>query len=183
MPVIRTYECLDCKEQFEVMHASGNEPDANCPYCVIPMEWRPKGFAIKTNASRAMDETQRILEQDYGVTNINDRQREGDIAAVSEPESQDARDLKERTAAEIRAAAAASATPSDPRLNAAVKSFFGGGSKAAVTPDMVKAALSGANTGPGAYTKENNPLTMLHKGVTSGQMADPLKNARIVGRG
>jgi hypothetical protein len=175
MPVRRTYQCLDCQEIFEVEHASGNEPDAKCPYCVVPMEWRPQGFAIKTNASRAMDYTQQVLEQDYGVTNINDRQREGDVAAISPAETRAQRDEKAQLAEQVRQAANASATPSDPAMNKALKSFWGAGGQVQVNPAR---ALQDAKQGPQAA----NPMRLLHRGLESGAVGDPLKNANIIGK-
>ena len=45
-------------------------------------------FSVKTNRSRALDLTQNIIEGDYGLSNLNDNLREGDVAAKGLPPAQ-----------------------------------------------------------------------------------------------
>lgn len=90
MPVTRSYRCTDCGTQFTHFHLGRDEPYPACPSCPPaeaqkPVEWAPQGFNIKTNRSRAIDYTQSMAETQFGLTNIKDNLREGDIAAPSAP--------------------------------------------------------------------------------------------------
>lgn len=92
MAIVRTYECPDCTERtgqtfrFDKLHFDRNEPAPECPGCrALAAVQVPAGFSIKGNASRAGDITQKIVEQDYGLTNMADRQREGDLAVITPP--------------------------------------------------------------------------------------------------
>jgi hypothetical protein len=102
MALVRTYECPDCGARFDKLHFSRDEPPPDCPGCVakaaVPPpaaadasapKQRPRhvpgGFSIGGNASKAGDIAQDILEKDYGMTDIRDRQREGDISFVTPP--------------------------------------------------------------------------------------------------
>ena len=78
--IIRTYRCNDCQELFEVTCES-SDGDPDCPFCARELVWQPKSFAITTTKSKAVDVTQQIMEEDYGLTDFNDNMREGDIAA------------------------------------------------------------------------------------------------------
>lgn len=91
MPVTRSYRCTDCGTQFTHFHLGRDEPYPECPACPKaetpkPAEWVPQGFAITTNRSRAIDYTQQMAETQFGLTNIKDNLRAGDVAAPSAPQ-------------------------------------------------------------------------------------------------
>jgi len=105
--IIRTYRCEDCQEVFDVTCES-SDGDPDCPYCKQVLVWTPKSFAIGTNKGKAVDVTQKIMEEDYGLSDFNDNMREGDIAAKTPPRSKEERDAveqMERDAKEIAASA------------------------------------------------------------------------------
>jgi hypothetical protein len=90
VPVTRSYRCTDCGAQFTHFHHGRDEPYPACPVCPPveapkPTEWVPQGFSITTNKSRAIDYTQSMAETQFGLTNIRDNLRAGDIAAPPAP--------------------------------------------------------------------------------------------------
>lgn len=95
MPVTRTYRCTDCGAQFTHFHMGRDEPYPACPHCppvaapapaeAKPVEWVPQGFAITTNKAKAIDYTQHMAETQFGLSNLKDNLRAGDIAAPSAP--------------------------------------------------------------------------------------------------
>ena len=86
MAIVRTYLCGDCGTKFDKLHFNASEPAPECPGCTeLASKQVPAGFAIGGNASKAGDIAQDILEKDYGMSDIKDRQREGDISAVTPP--------------------------------------------------------------------------------------------------
>lgn len=121
MAVVRTYECPDCTARlgkpftFDKLHFDTSEPAPDCPGCVAfdatPAEPRqrprriPAGFSINGNASKAGDIAQNILETDYGMSDIKDRQREGDISAVTPPHLRAAIDGMWKPSGDVMAAA------------------------------------------------------------------------------
>jgi hypothetical protein len=83
MAVVRTYECGECGSRFDKLHFDRADPAPPCPGCAALSAKQtqvPGGFAIKSDKSRAVDITQKICEEDYGMSDMNDRQREGDLA-------------------------------------------------------------------------------------------------------
>ena len=82
--IIRTYSCADCEQEFEVTCES-SDGDPDCPTCSQVLEWRPGGFNIIGNKGKAVDLTQKILEEDYGLTNFKDNTREGDVHGIVAP--------------------------------------------------------------------------------------------------
>ena len=121
MPIVRTYRCDSCQNIFDVTCES-NDPDPECPECDKVLEWQPGMFSVKTNRSRSMDLTQKVLEQDYGLDNFNDNLREGDVAAKGPPPAQgEERAWREQIENDNRALAA---TVSNMALQA--KEFFSG---------------------------------------------------------
>jgi len=105
--ILRTYRCNECQEVFDVTCES-NDPDPDCPYCKQVLVWTPKSFAIGTTKGKAVDVTQQIMEEDYGMSDFNDNMREGDIAAktpVRPREEREAIEQMERDAKELAASA------------------------------------------------------------------------------
>lgn len=91
MAIVRTYECGDCGTKFDKLHFDRNEPAPECPGCQALSSKQtqvPAGFSIGGNASKAGDICQDIVERDYGMSNMKDRLREGDVAAITPPSLQ-----------------------------------------------------------------------------------------------
>lgn len=172
MPVVRTFACDDCGIEFEVTQAM-NDPAPECPQCCVILEWRPQSFNITGTKSRAMDITQGILENQYGMTNINDHMREGDIAAITPAAPSTAeREVQIRQLSEV--AQVSGAPPLSRDQAEMAKSFWGGGQTplqnvpAADMLNSAKAATSAANA------EGVNPMALLHKAGKSGRLKTPI---------
>lgn len=78
----RTYRCTDCAHEFSWVHASTEEVPPECPVCVSapPPVLAPALPGLLTSKSAAIDFTQKMVEQDYGLTNFRDNSRPGDVA-------------------------------------------------------------------------------------------------------
>lgn len=170
MPVIRTYQCNDCGTMFDVTCAP-DDGDPDCPKCSIPLEWRPQRFAIGgSTTSKAVDLTQKVLEEDYGVTNFNDQQREGDIAFKGRPKTADERNAIEKLEADAKEYVRAN------QLSPGAKQFWGGqvgGAPANIVASVmadVKAQGKGEKSAmdrlaqAGKEGKLNIPVNILAKG-------------------
>ena len=161
MPVIRTYKCNDCGDLFEVMLDSGNDGDPDCPYCARVMEWRPGMFSVKTNKSRALDITQSIIEEDYGLTDLKDSLREGDIAAKEPaPRSRDERDAIERVKHE-----AEQAMKDATKLSPEAQRFWNAGGQMGNL--NVKSVIQNAK---GTVPADRNPMNIISKGGKNGML-------------
>jgi hypothetical protein len=97
--VFRTYLCPDCDRRFELLQERGDGPPRFCVNCGVDfgdeeLEPVPAKVAIGGSAiARATDGTYRALEESSAaraqaldapylkITDMNDRQREGDVAA------------------------------------------------------------------------------------------------------
>jgi len=85
--VTRTYKCPSCDQRFRVFGMGSNDDAPPCPKCQwLESEWVPERVAIAGSHSKAMDTSQRIFEQEFGLTNFNDMQREGDVAVPLTPQ-------------------------------------------------------------------------------------------------
>jgi hypothetical protein len=185
MPIIRTYECQVCAIVFEAWHQSGDEPEADCPVCEKIAQWRPQSVNIGTAKGRAIDYTQTVLEQDYGITNFRDGQREGDVAHLPEPETTEQRNIQAQMNDHVRealnkdpvAAAMAVNDPTtaaalkNPNLAPAMKGFWGNTGGVGMN---TAAVLAGAKSGPAAHSG----LDLLHRTVkvVGEERADIVKN-------
>jgi len=72
------------------IECGSDDPDPPCPNpdCDKVLEWRPQSFAIGgSHAGKAVDLTQSIMEQDYGLTNFKDNARTGDTAIIAHHET------------------------------------------------------------------------------------------------
>lgn len=178
--IVRTYQCLDCGDTFEVSLDSGNAADPPCPYCEKVLEWRPGMFSIGTHKGKAVDVAQQVLEQDYGLTNFRDGSREGDVTAMPPPaETTSERETRMRSEIESNAALAELAVAATPEVRANTAKFFGGfGATAQIGANQVSAQtmLAAARSGPGADT---NPMELLHKAGKAGKLPT---NYRIIAR-
>lgn len=85
-PDRKTYQCLDCGHQFRWVHTGEPGDDPECPKCPKTAEpppapkWVPPRIAIGTTKGRVIDYVQSMVETDFGMTDMNDGQREGDVA-------------------------------------------------------------------------------------------------------
>ena len=166
--IVRTYQCDDCKAMFEVTHESGNDPFPDCPRCNTVLEWRPQRIAIGgSHESKAVDYAQTIMEQDFGLGNFKDNNREGDVGYI---------DPLRKTAAEMdaqgqrdseigRAIVEKFSVPAQDQ--AKVDGFFGGQTvKIGQNSIPVQQMIAMGKSGPGV----TDPMALFHSGIKSGKV-------------
>ena len=100
--VRRTYRCDDCAYQWRVVYPDGAPTGApECPKCEAASQYVPPLPGVLTTKSQAIDYAHKMAEEDFGLTNMRDNQREGDVAVMGPPPAQTAeiermtRELKE----------------------------------------------------------------------------------------
>lgn len=177
--IYRTYECMECGQQFEVAHESGNESFPDCPVCSKVLQWRPQSFSIGgSNTSKGVDMAQQVLEQDYGLTNYKDNNREGDVGYIAprktaaeldnqmQRESEAGREVVKRMneITEVR-----------PEHQKQVDTFFGG-QTATIGQNRVSVQqlIQGAKIGPAGV----DPMKALHELGKQGRLPKPQIMAR-----
>jgi hypothetical protein len=183
--IIRTYQCEDCGLQFEIELESGNDPDPDCPDCSKVLDWVPGLFAIGTVKSRAVDFTQKVIEEDFGLTNLNDGNREGDVAfkPAAEMQTAERENIEQAVREFVRETTQPVPTPTGnlpPQAQAApVGQNFWGASPAGIAANPVPASLmlAGAKTGP--QFPDYHPMKLLQEGIKSGHLQT---KARIISR-
>jgi hypothetical protein len=164
MPVIRTYKCNDCGDLFEIVLESGNDADPPCPYCEKELQWRPGMFSIKTNKSRALDLTQKIVEQDFGLSDLRDNLREGDVAAKTAPRTQADIEKDAQIAKDIQEIA-----QNPDKMHPLARSFFGGQQAGPFSQQNVDVKSAIANV-KGSVPDDRNPMAMLSEAGKKGQL-------------
>jgi hypothetical protein len=144
--IIRTYECSDCDQMFEV-ECAADDGDPPCPVCATVLEWRPQRVNIGgSSIGKAANVVQDIIENDYGMTNFKEAKHEGDTAAITPVETTSSREAAAQEAAEIARAMTGPALP--PGMQQAVKGFWAG--SAGGPPMGMQQMLQGTRTGPEA---------------------------------
>lgn len=188
MPEIRKrFRCPQCNRRAEVW-IRPDDDDPVCPYgCrndneAVQTQWEPGSFAIGSNKGKALDIAQNIIEQDFGVTNFNDQQREGDIAYKAEPETREKRAEKEQVVDAVRTnlAGMAGLEAAHAMSRLGMKSpdeFWGSGKGFSVAAGDAMSEMKGKSD------PSVNPMRMLHKGVEGGEIGDPVKKFRPLARG
>lgn len=179
MPVIRTFGCDDCGLQFEVTQGM-DDPHPDCPRCCQVLEWRPTSFNIVGTKSKAIDVTQKIMEDDYGYSNFNDNMREGDVAAKSAAAPTGAQiDAEIRTVAEY-----ATQTTGAPTLNQTqaemAKAFWSGGQTPLQQIPVTQLLATAKTATADANAQGLNPMKLLHEAGKRGQLKTPIN---VVARG
>lgn len=108
----RRYRCEDCNLVFDARHESADEPPPPCPRCPPESAAEPAYIApmpaLNTTKAKAIDLAQQMAEEDYGLTDINDNQRAGDIAYKPPPPMSTAereREIREMVEREAQVAA------------------------------------------------------------------------------
>lgn len=150
----RTYQCEEC-EQFFTVECNSDDPDPKCPNpaCDQVLEWRPQGFAIGGSVeSKAVDYTQKVMEQDYGLSNFKDNVQAGETGIVRRQETKVETEMVEREMREQFAAIAA-----DPQKTA---QFWGasGGTPTTMGSATGQSMIQMAKVGP----QGPDPMAMLH---------------------
>lgn len=162
MPVTRTYKCSTeaCGHEFKHFHYRGDEPYPKCPQCGDDPNWVPTSFATTTVKAKAMDYAANMMG-DYGLTDMADSGRAGDVAAKGPAPIQSAeRDQIMQSMAEVEQAA---------RNGVSWGWHGGGGSGTAAGPN-----------GPAAVARADgvDPLALLHDAGKQGKVT---MTAEVVG--
>lgn len=141
MRVVRLYRCVQCGTKFRRTLPFG-APEPPCPTCLHeppPIPQRIAAPAITGTKAKAIDIAWDIANKDYGLTDMNDRLREGDTAYKPPPE---------------RPANAPIVRP---------EMMWGGASGSSAGGVGQEALLQGARQSASIATAEGrNPLSMLH---------------------
>ena len=176
--IIRTYACEDCDAMFEVTHDRGDEPIPDCPRCSVVLEWRPRPFNITTHKAKSIDMAQTIMEEDYGLSNFKDNNREGDVGAIMPTENTQDREKRMQMEHEIADMASQVKTPVNEAQAQAVQAFWGGPAGQAATPNtmMAQTLLASAKAGPQAGV---DAMAGLHNLGKAGKLPS---NFRIIAR-
>lgn len=173
MPVTRIYACDECAYEWRFFHMRSDEPYPDCPQCAADRARSlPTMFAITGTKAKAVDMAQRIAEEDYGLTDMNDNLREGDIAAKAPPPVQAAE-------AEALTRAMKDMAPEITDAQAeAVKNFWQPGSSVAPQAMQQTVAAPGAAA---ARALGADPVEMVHKSAKKAEGAAGPKY-RVEGR-
>lgn len=175
MAVTRRYLC-DCGYEWTKLHFDRSDPIPECPMCVAREEESrevrniPSMFAITGVKSKAIDYAQKMAEEDYGLTDMNDSRYEGDVAAKAPKPAQ---------TAEVEAAVQQLKDASGPGLTdeqaAMAKTFWGGGMASAFGAPPQAAGIVDqqvqAMTGIARATASSDgvdPVGLLHKQAKAG---------------
>lgn len=163
----RTYRCSDCAHEFTESVASSADPYPDCPHCAgDKAAWVPGRFAIGSHKGKAIDFAQRMAEEDYGLTDMHDNMREGDIAAKGPAPIQTAEhEAFVRTVME--AAQVEQAQAVTPPATAAQASVGWGWSSTGINNDPAQASATAA-AAKAARTEGADPISFLEKGRETG---------------
>lgn len=180
MPITRRYLCDDCQHEWTQLHWTREEPVPDCPMCETDTARSiPGTFAIKTNVSRAVDYAWEMAQERYGMTDMNDHLKEGDVAAKPPAPIQSAE--AEQITRELMKVAQAQGVDLSSQsglaaadMNAQVKNFW----QPSGSPELLQQTVAPAAAA--ARADGSDPVQVLHEGAkvaTGGRM--PLD---VVGR-
>lgn len=175
MAIYGTYQCDECDTQFKRWRESDG-PYPDCPTCAQPGGWAPQAPNIIGIKAKAIDIAQRVAEETFGMTDMNDNQRIGDIAAKAPPPIQGA----EADAITREMIGAGLGTPEiAPHLKGYVQNFFGATQAGGGMQIDPAASIQGAAPAAVAARQQgSDPIALLHaaKGHGAG-----IENIKIVG--
>lgn len=143
-----TFDCLDCGEDFQVRWIEGDE-DPECPSC-----WRARQkehrltdmleSGIPPAVSKGIhgaDVTYKMMEKEYGITDLNDNLREGDVAFKGDAPKH-TREMNDVIKAELDLITARSAAP--PVQPVPIQANWGGQSPVPQEQTNAKQAIANA---------------------------------------
>ena len=187
MAIRGTYHCDQCDQRFTGWRETDG-PYPDCPTCGSGGSWAPQAPAILGNRSKAIDYAQRMAEEDYGLTDMNDNMRPGDVVAKGPSPIQTA-EADQITREMIEASNGAPVVPE--HLKSQVQNFFQTAQIPAgtsVTPEMAQAQVAGAiqgSSGAAAIARREgaDPIALLHKARgTDGGKKIGIEALNIVGK-
>lgn len=148
MKVKRTYRCVECGARFSIVIDSKDQTEPDCPSCstaVLPPPDRISAPAIIGTKSKAIDTAQQIISEDYGLSNMHDGMKEGDVGYITPPPA---------------------ATNIDPRSITKPTMMWGGASPnpSIAMPGMQAMMAQGRGAAALAKAEGKSPMEMLHRG-------------------
>ena len=172
--VVRSrYRCTDCGHEFVWRHEGEND-DPVCPMCPAEVaegpsekpkvEWQPPRPAIGTVKSRAIDYTQAMVEQQFGLPDFNDNQRVGDIGYKPPPPMQTA----ERESAMREMLEAGIPEETSKQITDAAANFWQGNMGGASTEQTLGQQGVAAQASAAAKAAGVDPIGMLEAGREKG---------------
>jgi len=169
--VRRTFACSDCQIQWTEWQAR-EDPNPDCPKCTLAAAAKIGIPGVLTNKSRAVDFTQQMAEQDYGLTNFNDNQQIGDIAFKAEAPMHTAerdrimREMVEAGVAQANALAT-QGTAAEVGLGVKATDYWSPQAPSSGNPALdaiTQHALDNRAAAAGAATRDGvDPVGLLHK--------------------
>lgn len=82
--VRREWYCDECEYRWVTIDEQADVVECpDCPECASRPEQVRRPVGLRTNASRALELAQKVAEEDYGVTNMHDHLKPGDIGAMA----------------------------------------------------------------------------------------------------
>lgn len=176
----RRYQCDVCEHIFEDRVSSADAPLPDCPKCPKPvaaaspsaplpgtgLTWKAPMPALLTTKAKAIDYTQKMAEEVYGLTDMNDNQRAGDIA-YKPPAPMHTAEIEKLTREMAEAGMALNAIPLEHREKAA-NYWQGGAGAAAETTIATEAIYKPAAAAARAQGVE--PIAILEEGRKTGSM-------------
>jgi hypothetical protein len=169
--IYRTYACDDCDTVWEYHHDSGDEPAPDCPTCSKVLQWQPKSFAIGgSNEGKAVKMAQTIMEEDFGLTNFKDNNKEGDVGVVMPSYTTSENEQLQREVKQFV----------EQKAPEQVNAFWGSNAGQPTTLGSVtgQSLIQNAKVGPAAV----DPMALLHKGVKSGALPTLNQMTKIVAK-
>jgi hypothetical protein len=166
--IIRTYRCDDCEQEFEV-HCESSDGDPDCPTCEKVLDWQPGMFAITGHKSRAIDVTQKIIEEDFGLANLKDNTREGE-AAYKEPRADTTHERDKITQSVMEYVRETTGHSPGASVQPPPSVGFNWGTQVASAPApqvSMQHVLAQTKVGPQA---PENPMQILQGGIKSGHL-------------
>jgi DNA-directed RNA polymerase subunit RPC12/RpoP len=157
---IRVYRCPDCGHKWR-SETTRADYETDCPNCDFHVEALPDRIAapaIVGTKSRAVDESYRIVSEDYELTNLRDNAKEGEASVI----------LPTSGSQEMAELAGAMAAVPDQNRSKQAGGFMWGGAQGQTagpiqfpTGGPIASARGGAAI---ANAEGRNPMKMLHEG-------------------
>lgn len=185
--VRRTWYCDACEHKWVVVTDADDPTIPSCPMCLDEPVQHFEPFGVKTNASRAVEFAHKMAERDFGVTDLNDHLKKGDIAHKAPPPIQNA-EAEAITQAILDAGGVPDRQRVAEHLKPLVKGFFGAnGAAAGPQQGPIKQAIDNAvATAPVAAAmarqEGSDPVALLHEAGKQGLDPTSKKNLTVVGR-
>ena len=154
------YHCDVCDLTFQgFREIDGPLPD--CPICVPDLTpFEAKAPAILTNRAKAIDIAQKVAEESFGLTDMKDNNRPGDVIVKSPSPIQTAE--AEAITRELVEAGVGTAETA-PELKQYVESFFGASNPQSMAMQAQTVAQAAAPAAAAdARRQGRDPLALLH---------------------